>query len=98
MLTANATGQNIGMTLATTVGKYLLQSFAGEEYIYASDPQFKLYKDEAIGSWVILHLESAKNPTYCDGVDVAVAPVAIQEGSVISIGVDYLKLTVHLDG
>jgi hypothetical protein len=97
VLASVATGRQISMSVETVVGKYLLKSFAGEDAVYASDPQFRFYKDEIKGSWVVEHLNGAKNPTFCDGESVVAAATPLHEGSVISIGPERMKLVVHFE-
>lgn len=95
-LTSAATGQRISISVDTVVGKYLLKTFAGDEHIYASEPQFKIVKDAALGCWAIEHLESAKNPTFCNGSSLAAGPTALPDGCIISLGPERMKLTVSL--
>jgi hypothetical protein len=96
-LTSSATGKQITISVETTVGKYLLKSFAGEESVFASEPQFRIYKDQGLGSWAIQHLDGAKNPTFCDGASVISAPTPLHDGSVVSIGPERMKLSVRLE-
>jgi hypothetical protein len=97
VLTSNSTGKQITLSVETTVGKYLLRSFAGDEAVYASEPQFAIYKDTALASWAIKHLEGAKNPTFCDGVCILTAPAPLHDGSVVSIGSERMKLSIRLE-
>lgn len=95
-LRAAATDRRLTFSIDTAVGKYLLRSIAEEDAIYASEPQFRIYKDAALGAWALQHARDAKNPTYCDGVALNDEPAALHEGSTVSIGPERLKLTVHL--
>lgn len=96
VLTSTATGKGIRMSVDTTVGKYLLQSFAGDEAVFASEPQFKIFKDMVAGGWSIQHLDGAKNPTFCDGLSIVAGPALLNEGSVVSIGPERMRLAVEL--
>jgi hypothetical protein len=86
------------MSLDTTVGKYLLRSLVGEDAKFASEPQYKIYKDETLGSWAVQHMHGAKNPTFCNGVDIGTTPMGLEDGSIISIGSEQVKLTVQMHG
>lgn len=97
LLVATGTGRQIAIAVDTTVGKFLLKSFAGDDANYASDPQFRIYKDTELGSWALRHCDTAKNPTFCNGADVSAGTVALGDGAIISIGAERMRLTVRLD-
>ena len=97
VLLASDTGKQIALSIDTTLGKYLLQSFAGDDAVFASEPQFKIYKDLARGCWAIQHVDGAKNPTFCDGVSIAAGPMPLNDGSVVSIGAERMKLAIRLE-
>lgn len=97
LLIATGTGRQIAIAVDTAVGKSLLKSFAGDDASYASDPQFRIYKDTELGSWALQHYDTATNPTFCNGADVSTGPVALDEGAIVSIGAERMRLTVRLD-
>jgi len=96
ILVGEATGQVIAMTVDTNFGKYLLKSFAGEDANYASEPQFCICKDMIQGAWVVQHLSSAKNPTFCDGAEVGDGGCPLVDGSVLTIGPEKMRITLRL--
>lgn len=89
--------KSLRMHISTTVGRALLKSIAGEEAVYASDPQFEVIKDEATGIWRIRHLPSAKNRTYYNGVPLGTEAVPIETSGVVSIGAQQMRLLVRLE-
>ncbi|MBN2584457.1 MAG: FHA domain-containing protein [Planctomycetes bacterium] len=95
VLVSQETGQQIVMSIDTTVGRNLLRTFAGEDAAYASEPQFRLTRDAAAGKWTIRKADGARNPTFVNGVELADEPVALDSDSVISIGPEKVKLTVR---
>ncbi|HEV7221699.1 MAG TPA: hypothetical protein VGN42_03305 [Pirellulales bacterium] len=97
MLVATGTDRQIAIAVDTTVGKFLLQSFPGDDASYASDPQFKVYKDAELGCWALRHCDTAKNPTFCNGANASDGPVALDDGAIVSIGAERMRLTVRLE-
>lgn len=96
VLTGDRGGEPLRMHITTTIGRRLLKGVAGPESRFASDPQFRIVKDPAIG-WVIAHEHAAANPTYLNGAKVGVETPALEDGAVISIGRDRMRLTVRLE-
>ena len=92
------TAKQIRMSIDTAVGQGLLKSFAGDDAKYASDPQFRLYKDTTLAAWAIAKIPTAKNPTFLNGSPLSDAPTPLTEGAVISIGADKMKLHVKFEG
>ncbi len=94
-LTSQATGKSIEMRIATAVGKQLLKSFVGEESRFASEVQFRLARDTAIGNWTITPELSATNPTFLNRQPLTGVAV-VDDGSVLSIGPEKMLLTVSI--
>jgi len=97
LLIASGTSRQIAMSVDTLVGKHLLRSFAGDDAVYASDPQFKIYKDAVMAGWALQHVSTAKNPTFCNGSPATDAPVLLSDGGTVSIGPERMRLTVRLE-
>lgn len=96
-LVSAVTGKELKVNLDTTVGRSLLRSLGDEDAKYASDPQFMLKKDAALGAWSVNQALVARNPTFYNGTQVPDdAPVKLEQGGVLSIGPEKMKLTVQL--
>ena len=95
VLIAEGTGSRLAVGVDTEIGRILLQTFAGEDHVYASEPQFHLARDPAGGAWSIAPAPGAKNPTYLNGVALGGAPTPLTPGAVISIGPTRLRLRVE---
>jgi hypothetical protein len=93
-LSAPATGKLLTIAITTTFGKTLLQSFAGDDAIYASEPQFVVRKDSSRGGWFLEHAQTAKNPTFVNGVPASEATVKLEASHVVSIGPEKMRLEV----
>lgn len=94
-LTALSTGKLLTIAITTTFGKSLLQSFAGDEAIYASEPQFVVRKDCARGGWFLEHATTAKNPTFVNGSPAGGERAKLEQSHVVSIGPAKMRLEVH---
>ena len=94
-LKAVATGKEISIMISTNFGKDLLRSFAGEEAMYASNPQFLIQKDVAGGGWYLEHSATAKNPTFVDGAPALAARRKLEADTNVTIGPDKMRLTVR---
>lgn len=97
-LTAEATGRQVSIAIDTDVGRHLLRSFAGDEARYASDPQFRVSKDPALGAWAITACPGATNPTWLDGRPLRSAPTPLPDGGVVSIGPERARLKIRIVG
>src|SRR3954470_23979556 len=53
VLVSPDTTKQIRMSIDTAVGSGILRTFAGDDVKYASDPQFRLYKDTTLAAWAI---------------------------------------------
>lgn len=95
VLTAEATGKSIEMRIATVVGRQLLKNFAGDEYRFASEVQFRFFRDKFSGDWIVTHEEGAANPTYLNGEPLT-GESLVSDGSVLTIGTEKLPLTLRL--
>ena len=98
VLVSAETGKQIRMSIDTTVGQGILKTFAGDDAKYASDPQFRLYKDATLASWAIAKIPTAHNPTFLNGSPLTDAPAKLEDGAVISIGAEKMKLNVKFEG
>jgi hypothetical protein len=93
-LTSQVTGKLLAISITTTFGKSLLLSFAGDDAIYASEPQFMIRKDTGRGGWFLEHAATAKNPTCVNGTAVGADSRKLDGTQVVSIGPDKMKLEV----
>ena len=97
LLTSKLTGRARKVRITTRFGRRVLMMIAGDEAVYASEPQFELLKDTAVGLWLLRHVATATHPTYYDGRPVDDDLVPILTGGQISIGPNRMKLTVTLE-
>jgi hypothetical protein len=95
VLVAEATAQRLTVGVDTPVGKHLLQTFAGEDHVYAADPQFLLARDAVNGGWTVAPAPGARNPTFLNGAALGDAPAPLVAGAVITIGPTRLRLRVE---
>lgn len=95
VLRSDETRKELRFSVPAEVGQRLLRTVLAEESRYASEPQFSLRKDRAVGGWVLEQARGARNPTFVDGAPVD-APREIDSGAVISIGPERLRLTVEV--
>jgi hypothetical protein len=96
VLTAAETGKEIKINLEMAVGKQLLRTFCGEEARFASDPQFTLNKDAALGGWAIAATSGATNPTFYNGNALPEIATRLEDGGIISIGPEKMKVSVRV--
>lgn len=94
-LVSEATAKRLSVGVDTAVGKALLETFAGADYVYAADPQFLLARDLVSGGWSIAPAPGATNPTFVNGAALGNAPAPLPEGAVITIGPTKLRLRVE---
>ncbi|HEX6040542.1 hypothetical protein [Longimicrobium sp.] len=94
-LVAEATGKRLAVGIDTAIGKQLLETFAGEDHVYATDPQFLLARDPVRGGWSLAPAPGAKNPTFLTGAALGTAPAPLEPGAVITIGPTRLRLRVE---
>ena len=97
VLTSIETGKNISFGIDTIIGNRLLSGFAGKDSIYASSPQFVIKKDATLKSWTICHAADAKNPTFLNGSALEGPSTVLNNGDVLSIGPEKMKLAVSID-
>ncbi len=97
VLTAESTGKSLRMNIETSVSKMHLGRLDDDDCRFASSPQFKVYKDVALGAWALRAEPSAKNPTYLNGSALPAEPAALKAGDVISIGPERMKLRVAFE-
>jgi hypothetical protein len=96
-LACKQTGRTRQIRITTQFGRRLLSMIAGDEAVYASEPQFEILKDTASGLWLLRHAAKATHPTYYDGRPVDGDLIPILTGGRISIGPDRMSLTVTLE-
>jgi hypothetical protein len=94
-LVAEDTGKRLQVGVDTAIGKELLETFAGEDHVYAADPQFLLARDATRGGWSIAPVAGAKNPTFLNGAALGDAPAPLEPGALITIGPARLRLRVE---
>ena len=94
-LSAVATGKELGITITTQFGKDLLRSFAGDDAMYASSPQFIIVKDPGGGGWFIEHATTAKNPTFVSGITAVGLRRKLEVSSYVTIGLDKMRLNIY---
>ena len=94
-------GVAIKCAIDTLVGVNLLRKANQDDAKYASQEQFKIYRDSSIHGnqtgWAILHCTSAKNPTYLDGVALNTEGIPLNAGGVITIGPTRMRLVVSFE-
>lgn len=93
-LKSEVTGKVLAISITTTFGKSLLLSFAGDDAVYASEPQFMIRKDTRRGGWFLEHAPNAKNPTWVNGAAVGGESQKLDATHVVSIGPEKMKLEV----
>jgi len=93
-LVSEQTSQRLTVTVDTPVGKRLLRGVAGEDHVYASEPQFLLSRDLAEGGWKVSPAEGTVNPTFLNGAELT-APSPLEHGAVLSVGPERLRLRVE---
>jgi hypothetical protein len=100
-------GKEIALRLDADIGKITMRSLAGEEGRFASDPQFRLKKDDALKSWTVIPNKSATNPTVANGAPCPDdTPMPVKSGDTIAIGSRKtpgvekakLKITIRYEG
>ena len=94
-LVAATTGKAMTISITTTFCKDLLRSFAGDEAVYASNPQFVIKKDVEAGGWFLEHAPSAKNPTFVNGSTAVSAHCKLQGSHFVTIGPEKMRLEVR---
>lgn len=97
VLVAEETSKRLTVGVDTAIGKNLLETFAGADFVYAAEPQFLLARDLVHGGWSIAPAPGAKNPTFLNGAALGAAPAPLREGAVITIGPEKLRLHVEND-
>jgi hypothetical protein len=94
-LVAVATGREISISITTSFGKDLLRAFAGEDAVYASNPQFLIKKDHTAGGWFLEHAATAKNPTFVNGTSAAAGRCKLESDTCVTLGPEKMRLTVR---
>lgn len=97
ILTSVATNLQLAMSIDTVIGRRLLRRIGQPEEHFASEPQCRIFKDSSLGGWAVEHEPTATHPTYCNGVSIHAGPVLLHDGSVLSIGLERMRLQVRLE-
>jgi hypothetical protein len=80
-------GTDLALRLDADVGRGTIRSLAGDDGRFASDPQFRLRKDDSLKSWTVVTNKAATNPTMVNGALCPEdTPVPIKAGDIIAIG------------
>lgn len=95
VLVSVLTSQKLTVAVDTPVGKHLLRGIAGDDYVYASEPQFLLSRDLVNGGWRIAPAPGAVNPTFLNGAELTEPHAALVHGATLSIGPERLQLRVE---
>lgn len=95
-LTSHKTGKSRTIRIETSFKRSLLKVLAGEDGIYASNPQFRIYVDHDKGAWLLENSREATNVTYYNGSPLSDQPVEIKSGGVISLAKNKMELSVEL--
>jgi len=95
VLVAEATAKRLSVGVDTAIGKHLLSTFAGDDHVYAGEPQFLLARDPAAGGWTVAPAPGTRNPTFLNGAALGDAPAPVAAGAVITIGPTRLRLRVE---
>jgi hypothetical protein len=95
VLVSEHTSQRLMVAVDTPVGKRLLRTFAGDDHVFASDPQFLLARDPREGGWTVSPAAGSLNPTFLNGVELTEPAAALEHGAILSIGPDRLRLRVE---
>jgi hypothetical protein len=88
--------KELKFNIDTDVGRTLLHTLGSDDSRFASDPQFSLRRDASLAGWAIVKATGATNATFYNGVALPDIPTKLEEGGVISLGFEKLKLTVRL--
>ena len=87
LVLAGESGKEMVLRMDADVGKATMRTLAGEDGRFASAPQFRLKKDDALKSWTIQPNKSATNPTVVNGAPCPDdAPMPVKSGDSIAIG------------
>jgi len=97
VLAAGTAGQKLSMGLSTSVGRRLLEPLVGADARFASEVQFQILRLDAQGVWAVQHAPAATNPTFLNGVPLSGPPAALENGAVLSIGLEKARLTVQME-
>ena len=95
VLVAEETSERLSVGVDTAIGRHLLQTFAGGDHVYAAEPQFLLARDLVRGGWSIAPAPGAENPTFVNGAALGTSAAPLENGAVISIGPEKLRLRVE---
>ncbi|HEV2146412.1 MAG TPA: hypothetical protein VGR37_03255 [Longimicrobiaceae bacterium] len=95
VLVSEHTSQRLTVAVDTPVGKRLLRGIAGDDSVYASEPQFLLSRDLVEGGWRIAPAPGAVNPTFLNGAELTEPSAALEHGATLSIGPERLRLRVE---
>jgi hypothetical protein len=97
VLRSTSTGREEEVRTARRLGKQVFAFRLGDpDAKFASELQFELIRDETADAWVVRPLAGALNPTFYNGAPLGPAGSRLDDGGVISIGKNKLRLQVRL--
>jgi len=85
LVLVSESGQRLSMNVSTNLGKNNCQAF-GEEARFLDSKQMTLEKDDADGSWRIVHNSDAPNDTTLNQLAVTVTSESLKKGDVLNVG------------
>jgi len=96
-LTAKTGGKPIKIRIDTFVGKRLVKGALGDDAEFFSEEQLKVFRNKATGKWSIEQSIKAANRTFINGAALGREAADLDEGSVISVGLDKGMHVVSLE-
>lgn len=95
ILVDDSSGRDKRIGVTTTLGRRSLGRVTDDAH-FASSSQFEISRDDEAGAWTIRHILDADNPTFYSGTELSETPQPIEDGAVVSIGADKMKLNIKL--
>lgn len=96
VLASRASGREVTIRLASTLGVAQLRALEDPGIRFASAAQFSLEKREREGHWLALHVAAATNLTFHNGEPIPAEGKPLKNGDVLSIKDKHLHLTIRL--
>jgi hypothetical protein len=81
--------------IGTDFGRTILQRAIGDAAAFASDPQFRIFKDHAMG-WMVQETVPPSNPTMLNDAPIGPTPTAVADGDELSIGGKVGRIRIRL--
>ncbi len=98
VLVCDATGKELSIRVAATLGNALLKNLDPAEIRFVSSDQLRLEKAVDRGGWLVFNVAYATNPLYLNGAVVPPEGALLKTGDKLSIKDKYFRLTVRLLG